>query len=88
MNSDLHRVSNHSHSTMNAVTRALIAAAAACVAGAVRADEPNPYYIGLSETLAHDSNIYRIPGGPGDSYSSTALLGGFDQSISRQRLYA
>ena len=51
------------------------------------ASEPNPYYIGVSEALTHDSNVYRIPDGPADSYSSTSLFGGFDQQISRQRVF-
>ena len=51
------------------------------------ASDPNPYYIGVSEALTHDSNVYRIAGGPADSYSSTALFGGFDQQISRQRVF-
>jgi Putative beta-barrel porin 2 len=52
------------------------------------AAEPNPYYIGISQALTHDSNVYRIQDGPADSYSSTSLFGGFDQLISRQRVYA
>jgi len=52
------------------------------------ASDPNPYYIGVSEALTHDSNVYRIAGGPADSYSSTSLFGGFDQQISRQRVFA
>ena len=52
------------------------------------ANEPNPYYIGISETLSHDTNVNRVPGGPSDSYSTTSLHGGFDQRISRQRVYA
>lgn len=54
--------------------------------GNVAAD-PNPYYIGVSEGLVHDSNVYRIPSGTGDNYSSTSVFGGFDQPISRQRIF-
>jgi hypothetical protein len=54
--------------------------------GTVAAD-PNPYYIGVSQGLTHDSNVYRIPSGPSDNYSSTSVFGGFDQPISRQRLF-
>ena len=50
--------------------------------------DPNPYYIGVSQAFIHDSNVYRIPSGPGDLYSVTSLLGGFDQPIGRQRVYA
>ena len=49
--------------------------------------DPSPYYVGASEGLTHDSNVYRIPSGPGDTYSTTSLLGGFDQHIGRQRLF-
>lgn len=49
--------------------------------------DPNPYYIGVSQALTHGSNVFRIPGGPSDNYSSTSLLGGFDQSIGRQRVF-
>jgi hypothetical protein len=52
--------------------------------------EPNPYYIGASQTFTHDNNILRSPEGSvvSDSYSTTSVLAGFDQPISRQRLYA
>ncbi|HZV92886.1 MAG TPA: hypothetical protein VFF72_06680, partial [Caldimonas sp.] len=46
-----------------------------------------PWYLGASESLTRDSNVYRVPGGPGDTYSSTSLLGGFDQHIGRQRVF-
>ena len=51
------------------------------------AQDPNPYYIGASQGFTHDSNVYRIPDGPGDVFSSTSLFGGFDQPISRQRVF-
>jgi hypothetical protein len=51
------------------------------------APDPSPYYIGASQALTHDSNVYRVPGGRSDNYSSTSLLGGFDQPISRQRVF-
>ena len=54
-----------------------------------------PYYLGLSQALSHESNLYRIgdqqvllPGlSKSDSMSSTALFGGVDQAIGRQRVY-
>jgi len=49
--------------------------------------DPSPYYIGVSQAFTHDSNVYRIPSGPADTYSSTSLLGGFDQLVGRQRLF-
>jgi hypothetical protein len=54
--------------------------------GTVAAD-PTPYYLGVSQGLTHDSNVYRIPSGSGDNYSSTSVFGGFDQPISRQRVF-
>src|SRR5437867_4294638 len=63
--------------------------------------EPNPYYIGASETITHDNNVLRscdngatdlgCPAGVpkiADTISTTSLLAGFDQPISRQRLHA
>lgn len=49
--------------------------------------EPNPYYLGISQAFTHDSNLYRVPDGPGDTFSSTGLVAGIDQPIGRQRLY-
>lgn len=51
------------------------------------APDPNPYYVGVSQGFTHDSNVYRIPSGPSDNYSSTSVFGGFDQPISRQRVF-
>jgi hypothetical protein len=51
------------------------------------ASDPNPYYVGVGQSFTHDSNVYRVPSGPGDTYSSTSLFGGFDQPISRQRVF-
>ena len=64
------------------------ALAAAAVSNGAWADEPNPYYIGVTASLAHDSNVYRTPNGRGDTYGGVGLVGGFDQSINRQRIFA
>lgn len=69
------------------------AAALTCVASAGLAQEPNPYYIGASQGLTRDSNVFRVPGdaipGPSsDTISATSLLAGLDQPIGRQRLFA
>jgi hypothetical protein len=69
---------------------ALASASAQDAAGSLTgtvAQDPNPYYVGVGEALTHDSNVYRIPSGPGDNYSSTSVFGGFNQPISRQRVY-
>lgn len=49
--------------------------------------DPNPYYVGVSQAFTHDTNVYRIPDGPSDTFSTTSLLGGFDQPIGRQRVF-
>ena len=68
--------------------RAAIAGAALlAIAGSARADEPSPWYIGASQGITHDSNVNRVPNGVGDTYYTTSLLGGFDQSIGRQHLH-
>ena len=59
--------------------------------------ETSPYYIGVVQSLAHESNLYRLGDGqeallgPGrrksDTLSVTSLIGGIDQNFSRQRVY-
>jgi len=56
-------------------------------AAGVFSPDPSPYYIGVSQGFTYDSNVYRIVGGPADAYSSTSLVGGFDQQISRQHVF-
>jgi hypothetical protein len=51
------------------------------------ASVPSPYYLGASQAFYRDSNVYRVPFGPADNYSSTSLLAGADQMLSRQRLF-
>ena len=64
------------------------------------ADEPNPWYVGASQVLTQKSNLFRIgrnvagteqalPAGvsKSDLISTTALVGGIDQPIGRQRVY-
>ncbi len=48
----------------------------------------NPYYVGVSQGLTYDSNATRTPNANSDVYSITSLFGGFNQPISRQRIYA
>ncbi len=76
------------HPVARAVGRLSAVACAALVAMSAQAqEEPSPYFIGLRQVLTHDSNVFRTNDGPSDSYSTTSLLGGFDQKISRQRVY-
>ena len=57
--------------------------------GAWAQDEPSPYYIGVTQGFTHDTNIYgSSTNRVSDTYSSTGLRGGLDQTIGRQRLYA
>lgn len=68
----------------------LAIAAAFALPGAALA-EANPYYIGVTQAIGHDSNIKKAANGSAfesDMYSSTGLVGGFDQPIGRQRVYA
>lgn len=70
------------------------AMAAALLAPAVRA-QSQPYYLGASQSLGQESNLYRIgdqqvlPAGlsKSDTLSSSALFGGIDQAFGRQRVY-
>lgn len=75
-------------SPLNPLLCLLTAVLAATGFGPAFADDPNPYYIGGSATVAHDTNVYRLPNAVGDTSYSLGLLGGFDQQIGRQRVYA
>lgn len=76
------------HQVIRAVGRCSAIGCAGLLAMSAQAqEEPNPYFIGLRQVLTHDSNVFRVNDGPSDSYSTTSLLGGFDQKISRQRVY-
>lgn len=63
-------------------------------AGAAQA-ETSPWYIGASQAYTHSSNLLRLSDGEAapagasqsDTVSSTALLGGLDQTIGRQRVF-
>ena len=72
--------------------RAVLAAVIATIGcGAWAAEDgASPYYIGASQAVIHDSNVYRVPDAQRipDYYSSTGVLAGLDQMISRQRVYA
>jgi hypothetical protein len=71
--------------------RALCLALAAALPAAVVAQEAgrSPWYVGGSVSLAHDSNPLRVSSesARSDTISTVTLLGGFDQPISRQRLF-
>ena len=71
----------------------------ACVAGVVASSpawaQSSPYYLGVAQSLGHESNLYRLgdnqvlPAGlsKSDTVSGTSLVAGVDQKIGRQRVY-
>ena len=75
---------------------ALAALLAAALCGTAAA-QVSPYYVGVSQTLAYNSNVRRLGEGErllvadnvhkSDLISSTALVAGIDQSFGRQRVY-
>lgn len=79
---------------MNSPTSRLARLSLACIAAlgssAAFAQEPNPYYVGASQSVARESNLFRGVSGvtTSDTVSVTSLLAGLDQPIGRQRLFA
>jgi hypothetical protein len=65
-------------------------AAAACGQAVAAADDPVPYYLGVSQTETADSNVLRLEDNgsrtPRDLISTTGLNAGLDQPIGRGRL--
>jgi hypothetical protein len=65
---------------------AVAAAALACTVSAFA--QASPYYIGVNQRFTHQSNVFQTSASPvSDTVSSTSLVAGFDQPISRQRLF-
>ena len=74
-----------------------LAATLACGLTANASAQTSPYYIGVSQYVGHDSNVYRLgdsqslAGNPSlsksDTISVTSLVAGVDQAFGRQRLY-
>lgn len=68
-------------------TRLLPLAAALCAVGGAHA-QSTPYYVGVSQSFTHESNIYRTRNNEvSDTISTTSLFGGVDQMVGRQRVY-
>jgi hypothetical protein len=73
--------------------RPVAVAALLALAAPLAIAQTNPWYVGISQTFVHDSNLYRVEGDlpPGysrsDTISVTSLVGGLDQPIGRQRLF-
>jgi hypothetical protein len=72
-----------------------IAAALLMLASPLVMAETSPYYIGISQSLGHESNLYRVGGNVGlpagaksesDTIATTSLVAGVDQTWGRQRL--
>ena len=72
-----------------------VAVASAIIATGLALAENSPYYVGVSQTFGHESNLLRLNDGAAvpsgyslaDTVSSTALLAGIDQPIGRQRVH-
>lgn len=66
-------------------------AVALCLCAGAAAAQSSPWYLGLSQTIGRDDNVFRLPGGQElDSglISATRLVGGLDLRPGRQRLAA
>lgn len=72
-----------------------LATACALLAGGPALAQSSPYYVGVLQSLSHESNVYRIGNGQAldpslsksDTISGTSLVAGVDQTWGRQRLY-
>lgn len=63
--------------------------AAACALAQEQEQERIPYYIGVSQSFTHDSNVYRTSTNEvTETISSTGVLVGIDQHLGRQRVFA
>jgi hypothetical protein len=82
------------HATLIRPFTALAGACALLVAGPVLAQN-QPYYIGVAQSVGHESNLYRIGDSQqlpadlskSDTVFGTSLVAGVDQTWGRQRLY-
>lgn len=70
--------------------RTLIALAATSLGVAVaQGQEQSPYYIGVSQSVQYDNNVFRTSANQStDTISRTGLTAGLDQRIGRQRVFA
>ena len=73
----------------------LAALACALLAAGPALAQSSPYYLGVAQSLGHESNLYRVGNGQAldpslsksDTVSGTSLVAGVDQTWGRQRLY-
>ena len=79
---------NRSNALPSLVALVLSGGAASAFAG----DESDPYTIGVSQSFAADTNLFRVPDGsavvPRDIISSTGVRAAIDQPFGRQRFSA
>jgi len=69
-------------------TLGALATAVALLGAAAAHAESSPYYIGASTSVGYDSNVFRLPDATGDTTYNYGIVGGIDQTIGRQRVYA
>ena len=72
------------------LTRYLAVAVLGASGTGVALAQADPYYIGVSQALTWESNVFRVAEGQPesrDAYSTTALLLGINQPYSRQRFF-
>lgn len=80
--------------TKRQISASALAAASICLMVGARA-EVSPWYVGVVGSVEHDTNVFRVGEGQSlpagfsqsDTLYSASLIGGFDQSISRQHAY-
>ena len=80
--------------TTTVLRLALLPALLAAASLAAQA-QSSPWYLGVSQGITHDTNLYRIGGGQAltaglaksDTVYTTTLFGGLNQPIGRQRVY-
>jgi hypothetical protein len=70
------------------LSRTAFAAAALGLLSLQAQAQSSPWYIGVQQRIEHQTNVYQSAGTPvSDTVSTTSLIGGFDQQISRQRFW-
>jgi hypothetical protein len=72
------------------LTRYLTVAVLGASGTGIALAQADPYYIGVSQALTWESNVFRVAEGQPesrDAYSTTALLLGMDRPYGRQRFF-
>lgn len=74
----------------NCRLQALALSCSALATATVQA-QANPYFVGVSQSFTHESNLFRVATNQprtSDTFGTTTLFGGIDQPFGRQRLQA